>query len=660
MLEKGRKLRRMASSLVIALLFVSLFVLAFTAQPAKAQSGQIIINPDGSISSPVPANITNHDNITYTFNGNNYLPIVVERNNIIINGEGYTLQAPGSNGFSLLGVNDITIKNTTITNSYDGIFLHFSSGNVLSGNNITGNSWEGVWLDHSDSNDLSDNNLTANRWYGIVLYDSDRNALSHNNLTANSKFSIWLSLSSNNVLSGNNATATNGCGVRLDSSSFNVLSGNSFDDNSYEGILADYSDNNTLIGNDVTANSLGGICLYYSCDNNTLSGNNITENGYSGILLGGSSSDNILSGNNITSNSGCGIRLESSSGNTFQHNNLDNAQQVYDYSWDHSGYPASINMWDNGYPSGGNYWSDYSGEDCYSGQHQDRLGSDGIGDTPYWIDASNGDHYPFMQPSGWENHPISIESNATVYVTDKAYGTATLNFTVSGPSGKIGYINATMPVGVNNTAIKVYVDLKLVQQPFPIITTNGTDYFIYFEFPLSTHEVAIQFGGHSVAVTSVVSSKTVVGQDYVSEVNVTVANTGSYAEPVNLTIYANTTAIAKQTVTLANGASTTITLTWNTTGFAYGNYTIGASVTLAPGETNGWTSPFTYGTVKVTVPGDVNGDGVVNILDVSVIAAYWLQTVPPAPSNADVNCDGVINILDVSVCAAHWLQTTSP
>jgi hypothetical protein len=93
MLKKAGKLRGIVSSVMVSLLFLSLFVLAFTALPAKAQSGTICINPNGSISSPVPANITTYNNVAYTFTGNNYLPIVVERSNIIINGKGYTLRA---------------------------------------------------------------------------------------------------------------------------------------------------------------------------------------------------------------------------------------------------------------------------------------------------------------------------------------------------------------------------------------------------------------------------------------------------------------------------------------------------------------------------------------------------------------------------------------
>jgi len=74
--------------------------------------------------------------------------------------------------------------------------------------------------------------------------------------------------------------------------------------------------------------------------------------------------------------------------NTIFHNDLlQNNQQAWSYG-------GSSNFWDDGYPSGGNYWSDYTGVDVYKGPYQNVTGSDGIGDTPYVIDADNVDHYP--------------------------------------------------------------------------------------------------------------------------------------------------------------------------------------------------------------------------------------------------------------------------
>jgi hypothetical protein len=45
---------------------------------------------------------------------------------------------------------------------------------------------------------------------------------------------------------------------------------------------------------------------------------------------------------------------------------------------------------------------------------------------------------------------------------------------------------------------------------------------------------------------------------------------------------------------------------------------------------------------------DVNGDGVVNILDLASEAQQYHQTVPPAPERLSQDADSVINILDLS------------
>jgi len=59
---------------------------------------------------------------------------------------------------------------------------------------------------------------------------------------------------------------------------------------------------------------------------------------------------------------------------------------------------GSNNKWDNGYPSGGNYWSDYTGVDNCSGPQQNICPSpDGIGDTPYSFSSAQ-DRYPLMKP----------------------------------------------------------------------------------------------------------------------------------------------------------------------------------------------------------------------------------------------------------------------
>jgi parallel beta-helix repeat protein len=187
-----------------------------------------------------------------------------------------------------------------------------------------------------------------------------------------------------------------------------------------------------LSGNNV-ANNVKGIELSYDVelgrigcfsDNNVLSGNNVTANNEEGILLS-SSSNNTLSGNNVANN-GYGIWIvsisfhpltKSASGNSIYHNNFINntPQELIG-----GGY---ANTWDDGYPSGGNYWSDYAGVDVKRGLNQNMDGNDGVGDTPYVIDANNTDRYPLMNPCG---NPLSAY-NLTITVavggtTDPAFG----------------------------------------------------------------------------------------------------------------------------------------------------------------------------------------------------------------------------------------------
>jgi hypothetical protein len=141
---------------------------------------------------------------------------------------------------------------------------------------------------------------------------------------------------------------------------------------------------------------------------------------------------------------------------------------------------------------------------------------------------------------------------------------------------------------------------------------------------------------------------------------------GDYAETSNVTVYANTTSIAcAQNVTFSIANSTLfarvriITFTWNTAAFAYGNYTISAYVTLVPGETNAANNSLTGGNVTVTIPGDINGDGKVDIYDAIILASAFGSS--PGMTNwnpnADINGDGTVDIYDAIIMASYFGQS---
>jgi len=135
---------------------------------------------------------------------------------------------------------------------------------------------------------------------------------------------------------------------------------------------------------------------------------------------------------------------------------------------------------------------------------------------------------------------------------------------------------------------------------------------------------------HSLAVVNVTPFKTIVGRGLALRINTTVTNQGDSDEIFNVTAYANETIIETRTnIILTSGSSTTITLTWDTTGIPYGNYIISAYAWVAPGETDISDNTLTDGWVLVTVPGDVNGDGKCNILDVKMVKLAYSGIIKP-------------------------------
>lgn len=340
-------------------------------------------------------------------------------------------------GIDLSSSSDNTLTGNNCSDNYYGINLSYSSNNTMSENNCSGNYWCGIRLARSSNNTMSDNNCPDND-LGIFVYSwSNHNDLSNNNCSYN-YYGISLSLSSNNTLSGNDCWC-NSDGIHLAESGSNILGNNNCSYN-YYGIELSYSDNNTLSGSNCTSNDYHGIwlssssnntlgnntcsssdacgILLFSSGNNTLSDNTCSGNAYGTFLSGSdnntlrgntcsgngngmhlsSSNNNTLCGNNVSSNGPTGVYLTDSTGTTVYHNIFfDNAvSHAFDTS-------EGKNLWNASYPTGGNYWDDYTGVDEFSGPDQDQPGPDGIGDTPYLIGADSIDYYPLMEPP---NRPL--------------------------------------------------------------------------------------------------------------------------------------------------------------------------------------------------------------------------------------------------------------
>jgi len=207
--------------------------------------------------------------------------------------------------------------------------------------------------------------------------NSSHNLISRNRVSDN-EFGITLVSSSNENLIFRNDITNNTNGIRLSGGSSNKVSGNIIAAN-HVGIGLVACSGNYITRNDV-ANNTVGIQLTKSVQ--------------------GGSLDNYISENSIENNQyGISLLYYESYNNMFYHNNfVDNVDQIL------LGHNSSFNIWDNGYPSGGNYWSDY--EERYP--NAEEIDESGIWNTPYVIDENNTDYYPLMKPWPWVSASVNI------------------------------------------------------------------------------------------------------------------------------------------------------------------------------------------------------------------------------------------------------------
>ena len=167
---------------------------------------------------------------------------------------------------------------------------------------------------------------------------------------------------------------------------------------------------------------------------------------------------------------------------------------------------------------------------------------------------------------------------------------------------------------------------------------------------------------HDIAVATVTPSQTVAYPGYtIVDISVEVQNQGCSPETFDVTTYYDSTAIATQTVSLAS-ASITITFNWDGASVSYEYYQLSAVASPVTGETDTADNTCIDDTVTVTIPGDVNGDGTVNVQDSAKLSAhfysppYFLGPLGYHP-NADINNDGKVDSYDAAIVSDHWLQS---
>jgi parallel beta-helix repeat protein len=348
-------LKRLVSGIILALLLTCLFTLLLRLQIGRAQPSTITVPDDYATIQEAVNHASDGDTVfvksgTYRENG-----IAVDKS------------------ISLIGQD----RETTIIDA--GSIAHvlvINADNVVVEGFIVRNGFYACWVFGSNCW-ISDNNF--------INDDSGAEIRGRNDTFTN------------NVCIG-----STGAAITIFVNDSNTVTSNIVKNGKFVGIYIFEGSNNTIMKNEITDNLDMGIIIDVLSSNNVVSQNNISRNGLtpsqlwnSGIVIHLNSNSNKIVNNFILNNQiglwqgfDCNDNLVSH--NSFINNNV----QVHN----DPNHPCS-SIWDDGYPSGGNCWSDYGGTDLHSGPYQNVTGSDGLGDTSYVIDANNNtDHYPLMKP----------------------------------------------------------------------------------------------------------------------------------------------------------------------------------------------------------------------------------------------------------------------
>jgi parallel beta-helix repeat protein len=321
----------MNKKIFLALVFVGLISICAVHETKSQSSSAIFINADGTISG---TDLIQRNGNLYRLGGDLHnSPIVVECNNIVLDGAGFTLQ--GTGGWPTPPAINLTCSNVTVRNfkilKWEVGILGAYNGNIISNCNVTGCE-RGIAI-YADGYNVTGNYVASNWNIGIRI-QGNNNIISQNQILNNAK-GFFITNSTGNMIIANKIESNGGA------------------------VSTDY----------------GGFVIYH---NNFIDQTVGSDGSWSAMVL-----------------------------DTAYYGQLAN---------------VTIPPWDDGYPSGGNYWSDYVSR--YPNASE--IGDSGIGDTAYLIGiecAINSttvnsyvveaiDRYPLLAPVNI-SEPITISSIPT-------------------------------------------------------------------------------------------------------------------------------------------------------------------------------------------------------------------------------------------------------
>lgn len=108
-------------------------------------------------------------------------------------------------------------------------------------------------------------------------------------------------------------------------------------------------------------------------------------------------------------------------------------------------------------------------------------------------------------------------------------------------------------------------------------------------------------------------------------------------------------------VAIDNGSFTTQTSPYTTPTLGNGDYTFKVKAIDKVGNERLVETSFSIYSRAYMLKsvGDLTGNGIVDLQDLSILATFWNQTT----SNGDINSDGKVNISDLSILATNWMKS---
>lgn len=496
------------------LLLMSCLVFARFGQPeARASSGFPVHNLStgsnyASIQAAIDANETLDGQTILVDEGTYYENVVVDKALSLV-GENVNTTVVDGGGLDTVvkvGVDGVNVSGLTIQNS-GSQWLHDFGVDLTSRENcridgcIIRNHGYSVYAAYAQNNTISSNIITNASSYPIMIQSDAGNNFVVNNTISGSSEGVHIEDSSDGNLVAYNSISYIGYeGIYVLSSNSNVIVNNEISSSGqdvpgliYPAITLRYSSNNTA-ANNVILNCTGGV-MAHSIHNDTIAmydvvKNNTIRNCDYGILLvhedGFVPTYHQVIGNTFEDN-GYGLYLVGVENNTVIHNNFinnSNGQVVAE---------NLPNAWDDGYPSGGNFWSDYNGTDVFGGTYQNVSSSDGIGDTAYVACAGNvTDHYPLMATfsdfNATSQSQVQTVCNSTI--SDFQFNGTAISFNATGENGTTGFCRITIPTALINGTFTVFVNGTEIPLTF-LPESDSTESYLYFTYHHSTQQVVV-------------------------------------------------------------------------------------------------------------------------------------------------------------------------